>query len=482
MNHGKLRHADGEDEPPGAGFEPSGLDDSAPHRSLRLVTVLVVDADAQFLDHVASIGRARLIDVRIARDADEALLEARRHVLDGAIIDVELGTGEHAFELARKLRALDGTGDLPLAFVGQEGRLGHHIAAVHAGASLFLTRPLDARAFAAAVHSLEAERNSGRPRVLVIDDEPEVARALAAQLAAQRLDAFSLTNPLEVLDVLERLQPSLLVLDVDMPGLGGLDVCKMLRASTRWKDLPVLLATADAGEDARIACFAAGADDYVHKPVSARELEARIHARLERQRLQRERADRDALTGLLLRHAFAEALAARLSQAQREHHPVSIALLDLDAFKRINDVHGHLAGDRVLSGFGKLLGTAFRAHDLRGRWGGEEFVVAFCGEDAASAAAILERTRRELEASVFESDHGAPFHVSFSAGVACYPRDGLAIDQLLQAADRRLHAAKAVGHSRIEYGRIEVGRIEVGRIDTARRRRAETARWPPSRD
>lgn len=472
MDHRKLTRVDGEQWRSGDGPGPPALDDSAPHRSLRLVTVLVVDPDAAFLDHVSGLGRSRLIDVRGARDAGEALFEARKHALDAAILDVELGggDGERAFELARALRALDGNGDLPLAFMSRDGRIAHHIAAVHAGASHILSKPLDAHAFAVAVHGLEAERSSVRPRVLVLDDEIELARALAAELAARRMDAFALGDPLEVLDVLERLQPDLLLLDVDMPALGGLAVCRMLRANARWKDLPVLLATADASEDARIACFEAGGDDYVHKPVSTRELLARIHARLERQRLVRERADRDGLTGLLLRHAFAEALTARLSQAHREHHPVSVALLDLDRFKRINDVYGHLAGDRVLRGFGKLLGTAFRAHDLRGRWGGEEFVVAFCGEDAASATAILERTRRELEARVFQSDHGAPFHVSFSAGVACYPHDGLAIDQLLQAADRRLHAAKAAGRARIERERVDPGR-----------RRGATARWPPAR-
>ncbi len=240
----------------------------------------------------------------------------------------------------------------------------------------------------------------------------------------------------------------------------------MLRACARWKDLPVLLATTDASEEARIACFEAGGDDYVHKPVSERELLARIHGRLERLRLQRERADRDALTGLLLRHAFAEALAARLNDAQRDHRPVSIALLDLDGFKRLNDAHGNLAGDRVLIAFGKLLGTAFRANDLRGRWGGEEFVVAFCGEDSASAAAILERTRRELVSCTFQGDDGAPFRVTFSAGIAAYPHDGLALDQLVQVADRRLHAAKAAGRDRIEFGR----------------RRSDTARWPPIRE
>jgi diguanylate cyclase (GGDEF)-like protein len=486
-----------------AAYEPA-LVTGLPHRSLRLSSVLVVDRDLAFLDHVAAIGRSRLIDVRAARDVGEALHEARTHMLDAALIDVsfgvslgvspgiglgvspgvgsgpgarpglglgtDAGTGqggaEHAFDLARQLRALDGYADLPLAFLASESCVAHHIAAVHAGGSLFLTKPLDARAFAGAVHSLEAERHTRRPRVLVLDDEPEVARALAGTLAAQRMDAYFLSSPLEILDALEQVQPSLLLLDVDMPELSGLEVCKMLRASARWKDLPVLLATADASEEVRIACFEAGADDYVHKPVSERELLARIHARLERLRLQRERADRDTLTGLLLRHAFAEALAARLNDAQRDHRPVSIALLDLDGFKRLNDDHGHLAGDRVLAAFGKLLATAFRANDLRGRWGGEEFVVAFCGEDAASATAILERTRRELEARSFQGDHGAPFRVTFSAGVAAYPHDGLALDQLLQAADRRLHAAKAAGRARIESGR----------------RRPDTGRWPPIRE
>lgn len=472
----------------------SGLSAGLPHRSLRLSTVLVVDDDLAFLDHVVALGRSRLIDVRVARDAGEALHEARTHVLDAALIDIGLGVGlgashgpslgaspgvglgtdpgvgpgaaEHAFDLARQLRALEGHADLPLGFLASESCVAHHIAAVHAGGSLFLTKPLDARAFASAVHSLEAERHHQRPRVLVLDDEPEVARALAGTLAAHRMDAFFLTSPLEILDALEQIQPSLLLIDVDMPELSGLEVCKMLRASARWKDLPVLLATADASEEVRIACFEAGGDDYVHKPVSERELLARIHGRLERLRLQRERADRDTLTGLLLRHAFAEALAARLNDAQRDHRPVSIALLDLDGFKRLNDIHGHLAGDRVLTAFGKLLSTAFRANDLRGRWGGEEFVVAFCGEDAASATAILERTRRELESRSFQSDHGAPFHVTFNAGVAAYPHDGLALDQLVQVADRRLHAAKAAGRARTESGR----------------RRPDTARWPPIRE
>jgi diguanylate cyclase (GGDEF)-like protein len=477
MDIRKVRRMAGEDDRDDdvireAAYEP-GLAVGLPHHSLRLSTVLVVDGDSAFLDHVVALGRSRFIDVRAARDAGEALHEARTHVLDAALIDVgldegtSLGAAEHAFELARQLRALDGHADLPLAFLAGESCLAHHIAAVHAGGSLFLTKPLDARAFAGAVHSLEAERHARRPRVLVLDDEPEVARALAGTLAAQRMDAFFLSSPLEVLDALEQLQPSLLLLDVDMPELSGIDVCKMLRASARWKDLPVLLATTDASEEARIACFEAGGDDYVHKPVSERELLARIHGRLERLRLQRERADRDALTGLLLRHAFAEALSARLNDAQRDHRPVSIALLDLDGFKRLNDAHGNLAGDRALAAFGKLLGTAFRANDLRGRWGGEEFVVAFCGEEAASAAAILERTRRELVSRTFEGDHGAPFRVTFSAGIAAYPHDGLALDQLVQVADRRLHAAKAAGRDRIEFGR---------------RRRPDTARWPPIRE
>jgi diguanylate cyclase (GGDEF)-like protein len=234
-----------------------------------------------------------------------------------------------------------------------------------------------------------------------------------------------------------------------MPGLSGLEICRMLRMSPRWQQLPVVFVTATADLASRLSAFRAGADDYLAKPIVVPELLARIRVRLEQTRLLRERAERCPLTGTLLRRPLLEALAARLSEARRRGQQLSLALLDLDYFKQVNDRHGHLAGDRVLLGFGKLLGARFRASDLRGRWGGEEFVVALPDEDESTARGVLERVLLEFAAMEFEGDGGERFSASFSGGIACFPGDGERVDDLIRVADARLYRAKAAGRANL---------------------------------
>ncbi|WP_373047548.1 GGDEF domain-containing protein [Vulgatibacter sp.] len=129
--------------------------------------------------------------------------------------------------------------------------------------------------------------------------------------------------------------------------------------------------------------------------------------------------------------------------------PAALALLDIDHFKRVNDEHGHLVGDGVLLRFGHLLTASFRVEDLRGRWGGEEFLVAFPGETAAATEGILARLLGAFQAIPFTGEQGATFHCTFSGGVAAYPEDGDTPEALLRIADERLYAAKEAGRSRI---------------------------------
>jgi diguanylate cyclase (GGDEF)-like protein len=180
------------------------------------------------------------------------------------------------------------------------------------------------------------------------------------------------------------------------------------------------------------------------------ELRARVQARLERARLSKERAERDALTGLLLRRPFIDGVRARLAESQRQSKPLALCFLDVDHFKKVNDKFGHLAGDRVLTRLGRLLGARFRREDVRGRWGGEEFVVALLGETAESAKEILSRTAAELAGMTFEGDAGESFHITFSAGISVSTVDGATVEELLKTADARLYRAKANGRNRIE--------------------------------
>jgi len=198
-----------------------------------------------------------------------------------------------------------------------------------------------------------------------------------------------------------------------------------------------------------MAAFQAGADDFLAKPVLAEELLSRVKVRVERARLRRERVEKDSLTGLLLRRSFLAQVTARLAEAEREGGTLSLCLIDLDEFKKVNDTYGHLAGDRVLAELGELIGSRFRAEDVRCRWGGEEFAVAFPGQLRETIEGAVGRILDEFGEVDFVGDGGEIFHEQFSAGVAAFPHDGHSVESLLRVADRRLYLAKARGRGRV---------------------------------
>jgi diguanylate cyclase (GGDEF)-like protein len=414
--------------------------------------VLLVDDDPAFRTLAVSLGRQRAIEIVEAEDGEGALASVAAGGIDAVLIDLRLGEGsEAALALARAVRALPGQATLPLAFVSAHGALADRIAAVHVGASLYLSKPIDADGLSTAVLRLTHDKRAARPRALLVDDDPDFLRLASGVLAEAGLDVHTLGQPERILESLDEVRPDVLILDVNMPGVSGLDVCRTIRAMPRWQDLVVLFVTARDEASACLDGYQAGADDYVRKPVVGEELLTRVNARLQRTLLMRERLERDALTGLPLRRTFLDALSARASESERRKRKISVALLDVDHFKQVNDRHGHGAGDRVLAALGSLLARRFRAEDLRGRWGGEEFVLAFFEEEQASVARILERVLEELRTTEFVGDHGERFHVTFSAGVASLPDESHDVQSLIAAADRRLYAAKSTGRNRIAW-------------------------------
>jgi diguanylate cyclase (GGDEF)-like protein len=251
-------------------------------------------------------------------------------------------------------------------------------------------------------------------------------------------------------DKLADVRPDLLLLDVMMP-VSGFDLCKVIRASPAWQELPIVFLTGATDRETLVACFSVGGDDYARKPILEEELLARVRLRLERAQMFRQRAHEDPLTGLLTRAAFSDIVGQRLAECARRKRPLSISLIDIDRFKHVNDTYGHLAGDRVLRGLGRLLRSRFRSEDVRGRWGGEEFVVGLYEEGTETAAAVLDRLRAEFRQLEFAGDHGEPFQATFSAGVASFPEDGEQLDALMRRADARLYAAKRSGRDRVAH-------------------------------
>jgi diguanylate cyclase (GGDEF)-like protein len=405
-------------------------------------SVWVVCDDAELTTDLArAIGKKRLDAPIIGKDE----LALRTGTTPSALI-VEMRGNENE-ALSEAITALRQRAPrMALIVLSDDGSYRARTAAAWLGAVLYFVKPISAEKVAAALDTLEIGTLQEQPRVLALALNGSIDW-LRDPLEAASMELKVFHQPELVLEALDASQPSALVLDQN--GAAAPVLCRLVRAVPRWRDLPILL-RARSGSDTWLSGLEAGADDMLPFEIAPSELLARLRVRLDRTRVFREQSNRDLLTGLLTRRAFTEGVLARLAEAQRSRRHLSLCLMDLDKFKSINDTYGHGVGDKVLSAFGALLGTRFRLQDLRGRWGGEEFIIAFFGEWAESAREILSRVTGEFAKIGFDGGQGRSFNVTVSGGIATYPIDGRSLDELVNVADQRLYAAKQAGRNRIK--------------------------------
>ncbi|WP_245916767.1 diguanylate cyclase [Nocardioides gansuensis] len=325
-----------------------------------------------------------------------------------------------------------------------------HVAS-RAGASLVLSRTAPPVDVVAAVESLARHHRHDKFRILAVDDDPVMLAALPAVLAAEHIEVITLEDSRKFWAMLEHTAPDLVVLDLDMPHLDGIALCRMVRTDPRWSTLPVLFLSVRTDAAAVDSVFAAGADDYVSKPLVASEVRARIRNRLDRIAWFRKLADTDSLTGLVNRRRLEADFDRLCALARRHHQPLALALLDIDHFKRVNDAHGHDVGDLVLRHLSDRLTAEFRGQDVVARWGGEEIAILTFGMSGPDA-------NRRLT-GILESIRNTPLvpgerlrtslSISCSAGVAELGLHGEDLRTLIRAADSALYRAKREGRARV---------------------------------
>ena len=259
--------------------------------------------------------------------------------------------------------------------------------------------------------------------------------------------------------------PRLALLDWMMPGLEGVEVCRVVREK---KDEPytyIILLTAQQSEEDLVTGMDAGADDYITKPFKLNELRLRLRAGRRIIELQNEllaardtfrtKASHDSLTGLWNHAEILEILAHELSRAEREEKYVAVIMADIDFFKKINDSHGHLAGDVVLRSTAVKMHSLMRSYDFIGRYGGEEFLVILPDCNLEYAAAFAERLRISVSSDSIDTPEGR-IPVTLSFGVAASSKDRLKdVYSLVNAADKALYWAKENGRNRVELAPAE---------------------------
>jgi diguanylate cyclase (GGDEF)-like protein len=291
--------------------------------------------------------------------------------------------------------------------------------------------------------------------ILIADNDPASRLELTDVLQRQGYHTLAAAGGEQALDIALHAQPDLVLLEVAMPEVDGLEICRRLKANSATAHIPVIFVSVRTETEDIVAGFDMGAADYVAKPPRMAELCARVRAQLHHKRSAHALAMIDPLTRIANRRRFDSFFATEWQRGQRNGTPVSLLMIDVDHFKLFNDALGHAAGDACLQQVAAVIQQhAARPADLAARYGGEEFVVLFGETPAEAAAALAESIRGSVEALRIANPRSPTSGwVTVSVGVAgTVPSHDQSVCGLLLAADRRLYEAKEAGRNRVATG------------------------------
>jgi diguanylate cyclase (GGDEF)-like protein len=254
--------------------------------------------------------------------------------------------------------------------------------------------------------------------------------------------------------------PDLILLDIVMPGMDGFEVCERLKADSKTSDIPVVFVSSMTNTESKVKGFKSGGVDYINKPFQHAEILVRINTHITMLRLRKDLemrnaelerlASTDYLTKLYNRRRFFLTAEKMFTESIRAGYPISITLIDLDHFKRVNDTYGHMTGDQVLIHAAHLIRNGCRENDMAARYGGEEFAILHPNIDKLAAAQIVEEIRNNVEVTPYVSETDE-IVLTLSAGIvdkeSCTncPR----VDDIFASADKALYRAKDRGRNQV---------------------------------
>ncbi len=295
--------------------------------------------------------------------------------------------------------------------------------------------------------------------ILVVDDT-EMNIDVLVELLDDKYEVSVALDGKSALEVVAQEKINLILLDIMMPNMDGYEVCKVLKENEQTKDIPIIFLTAKADEDSIEKAYDMGGIDYVSKPFKPKELMARIKTVLQLQSLILElKASKeelkllssiDPMTQLYNRRYFSKISKHILDLSKREKTKLSLLMIDIDNFKKINDTYGHQVGDDVIISLAKKLEKYTRASDIICRFGGEEFVILLPETSIDGATIISEKIREVISDEVINFSHKEKLKFTISIGLTQIKNEtDMNIDVLINRADKALYDAKNSGKNKV---------------------------------
>ena len=449
--------------------------------------ILVVDDVPTNVKVLEAKLTAEYFTVISAASGKEALVAAKESEPDIILLDVMMPEMD-GFEVCRRLKADTETAHIPVVMVTALSEVADRVKGLEAGADDFLTKPVNDVILFARIGSLARIKRaidewrmqeetydqlgvteggqgldvSDRPSgsVLIVEPDEFVSERMAAVLGEDGQTVDCVTDTVEAMTVLAGGVFDLVITSLDLDDSDGLRFCSQLRAQDAFRAVPVVLVIEPEEVDDLAKGFDLGINDYLIRPIDPNELKARVRTQL-RQKRYRERlqdnyrrslslALTDDLTGLYNHRYLHAHIDTALRRAVSNGKPLSVLMLDIDHFKKINDSFGHAVGDEILKEFANRVVRSIREFDTAARSGGEEFVVVMPECDINIAANVAERLRALVGDHSFRTVGGEEISVTVSIGIAWRLGDSDTPDELLTRSDKALYAAKSGGRNRVE--------------------------------
>jgi diguanylate cyclase (GGDEF)-like protein len=323
----------------------------------------------------------------------------------------------------------------------------------------------------------QSRRTSTPCRIVLIDDDPAIVRLLTKVLGGNDVEVTACATGTAGLDAVEHQPWEICLIDRGLPDFDGIEICRHIKANARFDARQVIMLSGYDSLQARVEALNLGADDYITKPFHPTEVLARVNASRRVVEMQQQLVDmarqleelsgRDDLTGIFNRRHFGTTLDRAFDHSHRYRRPLSVAIIDVDRFKNINDSFGHQAGDAVLAEVAKRFSRSVRSSDCLARYGGEEFVVLLPETQLDDAVSFSEKLRSAVAAApVIAEGQAVPVTVSVGAASLAHTEFN-SPSEMIAAADQALYRAKRNGRNRVEAERRRARRTGAAHNATA---------------
>jgi two-component system cell cycle response regulator len=431
-------------------------------------------------------------DVLTATSGPEGLQKAETLSPDLVLLDVMM-PGMDGFEVCKRLKNNPATAHIPVVMVTALTDATDRVRGLEAGADDFLSKPVNDMALMARVRSLvrlkmtvdewrirENTANqfgfsqgkgtflaepSEKARVLVIEDKPFESDKFVETLKRDEDVIMPVRSGEQGLALAQQNDFDIITVSLNLVGEDGLRLCSHLRSNERTRSVPILMVGEETDMKRVAQGLEIGAHDYILRPVDRNELLARVRTQIRRKRYQdRLRANyemslslalTDSLTGLFNRRYLMVHLDKLLKKNVENNKTLCVLTLDIDHFKKINDTHGHAAGDEVLKVFAERVTQRLRSFDLVARLGGEEFVVILPDVSKDMALQVAERLRLGIAETPFRvSGPAGEIGVTVSIGGALVEAESVTVEDVLKRSDDELYRAKSGGRNRCYFSGI----------------------------